>query len=294
MTDPLLRWLDLEPESVLDQLIQKYPNEFIKDHIILICGDSFSNGDELADDQLPIWKGYFTTNNEPIGDYLKFIEDKEKLAPLFSDKSLELWKIERERVYAGVLQRELPEVLVINLSQSGAGPERNARILSESLIYLKNKFPNKRIDNYLGLSPFNRTEWWKEDKPISSNGSVVYSDSPNFKRLVSNMLKYQTEDKLFDLSFRHLTYIALVCEKFNCSLTFISNPYMNSFIKNKGKDYDLHYAIFLDKYFPPLTLIEEDAYIENGLCLGRHYGPVVHELFGKTLAEMIRKWNTQN
>lgn len=213
----------------LEVFVKPYELLFKKyDKILIVSGDSFVHGDELADrlfieDVPPDLPNLMTNPSDKQPDaskkalslYTKWdniavdfrIKRQQQYDSLSMNEKITFWQRERELAFPKTLQDLRPDVLIINISGRGQSTERSTRVIFEVAFLLKRLFPDKLIESLCGMSFPDRTEerittGYEEFLPHFHNPHNMwyqeysryymewYDDDTLMERYVENLLKF--------------------------------------------------------------------------------------------------------
>lgn len=279
-------------------IIDKYKHLFEeKDKILIVAGDSFSHGDELGDTDRPDFPGFNKFHNfTPEEDALRkkrkewhdYIRRKELTFTL--DELKVIWTKERNRSYPMLIQRERPDILVINLAKGGTSTTRNARLIINLTILLKELYPNKSIEVILGVSGHQRTE----ERIKHGYLSFIPSNFPDkttpyynfFELYIELYLNYFDDDTLIEKWLFTLIHFVNIMNslkvKHHLLVTEVVLYYLNQnpYYKKLCEKYKLIIGNRLD--FVLFLSVEEGLryFYDAPIYLpGGHYNSEIHEFF---------------
>jgi len=296
-------------------IIEKYRHLFKeKDKILVVSGDSFVHGDELADKDLPHYPGparpQTGLNGDPLyfapkEQMLRFKKYKESLFERDQAKYDELWVNERKKSFPMLIQQKRDDILVINLADRGESTQRNTRIIVEICASLKKEFPNKTIEAILGLSGPNRTEeitkhgyiWFHSgithEKTSRENIDIkkLYGDYRKFfvNNLDNNSLieKYAISLMWFFGCLDHLNI------KYHLVLPNTVLEHLQEW--NYEKIFFEKYGFIMKEKFKPIEMLSDREIskfmVKNVpiMHIGGHYVDTVHEMMRDKLLSVIFK-----
>jgi len=291
-----------------DKIFYKYPEIWDKyDKILLVTGDSFTHGDELADTEIEDFPGYLSSkpamtieDREHIVISRKwFIERSKKRAQDEKHDDL-FWAKERLCSYPALIQKARPDILVISFAKGGSSIYRNTRLLIEACLFLKQN-TDKEIEVILGLSGHQRTEEIMKygycnfiSPEISINGNYS-KEFQGYMELYSELyLNYYSDDVLIEKWYtQYLNFCSCMNTldiKFQVTIPSLVEHWLNK-NENHEKIYE-KYKYLLDKFYKPIVLLTYTEEIRNFdhrkiIMPGGHYAPEIHGFVTSKLLPVV-------
>lgn len=288
-----------------DDIVLKYQNLFEKhDKILIVSGDSFTHGDELADPELPGFPGFMASGNFTGLEKFRRLHIKEawmkkKNQMLLSNLELneQQWAKERTKSYPMLIQKERNDILVINFSRGGSSIYRNSRILREFSIYLKEKFPNKNIEVILGLSGHQRLEEITKYGYLSYLNNVSYDGTchEGYYKCLSEMYLNHFDDKtLIERYLLNFMFFDFSMNSLGIRYHITSPKFVMDYLKENSFYEEVYnkYRLLLQDKLEPIYFVTYDDEItflkdEKIMMPCGHYAPIVHEFLAIKLIHRV-------
>lgn len=305
---PLIKWGSDGEESIdFNALWKNYEDTLSKNNrFLIVSGDSFSHGDELGDIDLPDFPGmqkYGMLKGQEEIDKDKAMEwyvNRGKVKLRNMDVENELWIKERERSYPMLIQQARPDVTVISFSKGGTSIYRNARLITDTALFLRSQFPAAKIEGILGLSGHIRTEIW------TKHGFLIYMPT-GVNYTVGNMYcdcysTYQDlyynhfDDKMLIQQYVHqIAHFLSMMQTLDVKTHFTVPEIVMYWLEKEKKYYDAAFHkyrhILTDKFNPMLfvTKREEQTIFKDKKIMmpGGHYAQEIHHHLTKKLLSVV-------
>lgn len=308
-TQELLEKKGPEGEGTIDfqKIFKTCAEELSKNNqFLIIAGDSFTHGDELADVDLPDFPGCFRSKIENDADF----KQREKANEWYTNKGKiklkdlnfesQQWITERQRSYPMLFQLLRPDITVINFAKGGTSIYRNSRLITDCVLFLKKMYPNAKIEAILGLSGHQRTEVHTKYGFLTYMPTVVnYTVNNTYQEFYKlyNELYYQhfSDDMLIEMYIRHIAEFIALMDVLKVKIHFTVPSLVIYWLEKNRIAYDaiVHkYKLLLEHKFDPILFVtkreQSVTYKDIKIMMpGGHYSQDVHHLMANKLLQVV-------
>lgn len=284
------------------EIVHRIRDQIANKHVVLCLGDSMVHGDDLADHLY--FKDFENKLWYPESERLLIPENEiRKIQEIVKNNKLpfeiwlDRWKEERRRSWTNKLQNLRPDLVIINIAESGASQDKITRKMLSWLALIKKLEVVKKIDIILGVTLPGRIELYKDGQYVSCFSGTI-EHMTKYPVMQEYYLDYLDDGFLIDNYILNLENSLALAKAYDAEIKFLvyNDDYrtqrLNSFLGENQK-------IEIEKYLSFLSNLPESkvfSYVHESQklppsvpikSLFRHFSEAVHDLLAKKFAEIL-------